>query len=210
MVRQAHHERDAKDFAIVLEGRVQPRTQEHPQGTCRAQRRAVGSHLRRIAPRRGVVRPAAGGGTARCPALRSRRPPRHRRPGAARRSRPNRPSPGLNSSRRCSVWASRPAASPRRLAALPVGAASATRWPRASRIDITARSMVVLPVPGPPVRTKTFSDTASWTACLCSPVSSTPIRRLAQSTAAGASNPRRCPGLATRALMESATARSAR
>ena len=42
--------------------------------------------------------------------------------------------------------------------------------------------MVVLPVPGPPVRTKTFCDTASWIACLCSPVSSTPIRPLAQST----------------------------
>ena len=42
------------------------------------------------------------------------------------------------------------------------------------------QSKVVLPVPGPPVSKKTIDDTASWTACLCSPVSSTPIRRLAQ------------------------------
>ena len=35
--------------------------------------------------RRGEARPAAGDGTARCPASRSRRPPRHRLPGAALR-----------------------------------------------------------------------------------------------------------------------------
>ena len=66
-------------------GRARLRTQGRLQGTCRARRKAAGPHLRRTAPRRGGARPAAGGGRARCPASRSRRPPRHRLPGAARR-----------------------------------------------------------------------------------------------------------------------------
>ena len=60
--------------------------------------------------------------------------------------------------------ASAPVASPRRLAARPVGAASASRRPLRVRIWTTARTRVVFPVPGPPVMTSSFEveGPATW------------------------------------------------
>ena len=59
------------------------------------------------------------------------------------------------------VFASRPVDSARRLAARPVGAASSTRSDLAMKISMMARTMVVLPVPGPPVMTSSFRVIAS-------------------------------------------------
>ncbi|KAF5034109.1 hypothetical protein DSECCO2_599700 [anaerobic digester metagenome] len=59
--------------------------------------------------------------------------------------------PKSTSSRRWIVLASRPATSESRLAARPVGAASATFMARRSNSVIMPFSVVVLPVPGPPV-----------------------------------------------------------
>ena len=50
------------------------------------------------------------------------------------------------------VAASRPVSSPMRLAARPVGAVSSVLMPSASKSASMARTVVVLPVPGPPVR----------------------------------------------------------
>ena len=60
---------------------------------------------------------------------------------------------GPLSSSRWIVFASAPVLSASRLAARPVGAASAGSMPRARTISRNARTRVVLPTPGPPVRT---------------------------------------------------------
>ena len=65
------------------------------------------------------------------------------------------------------VLASRPVASLILRAALPVGAASITLWPRRSWIAMIDLIMVVFPVPGPPVMTITFLSTESLTARAC-------------------------------------------
>ena len=62
---------------------------------------------------------------------------------------------GWYSKRRCTVCAGCPLDSARRLAALPVGAASKMRQPAFSSTVIMPLTTVVLPVPGPPVNTKT-------------------------------------------------------
>ena len=85
---------------------------------------------------------------------------------------------GSNSSSRCSVVASAPVASLMRLAARPVGAARRTStFARASTARM-ARTIVVLPTPGPPVTTSTERFAASSTALRCSGASSTPAPRL--------------------------------
>lgn len=65
------------------------------------------------------------------------------------------------SSIRWMVFASMPVTSERRLAARPVGVASAMESPMLSKIRRIARTTVVLPVPGPPVRINTEFFTAS-------------------------------------------------
>ena len=62
------------------------------------------------------------------------------------------------------VLASRPVASPMRLAARPVGAHRAYSVPISSKRVITKRKMVVLPVPGPPVITNAPAFNANSTA----------------------------------------------
>ena len=69
---------------------------------------------------------------------------------ACARSRLNVADFGSKSSRRCSVVASPPVASLSRFAARPVGAASRTTTPACASIERMARTMVVLPTPGPP------------------------------------------------------------
>ena len=54
-----------------------------------------------------------------------------------------------------------------RCAARPVGAASSTRLPRLCNILMIALSVVVLPVPGPPVSTSSPSDSAAVIASFC-------------------------------------------
>ncbi len=49
------------------------------------------------------------------------------------------------------------------------------------------RTVKLLPQPGPPVRTATFSVSASCTAALCPAASSTPVRRCSQASAASQS-----------------------
>ena len=73
----------------------------------------------------------------------------------------------LTSSSRCSVLASRPVSSAIRLAARPVGAAMATVSPMLSSRVMMPRSVVVLPVPGPPVRISVPRAIASIIACRC-------------------------------------------
>ena len=78
-----------------------------------------------------------------------------------------------NSSRRCMVIAGFPDASSMRLAALPVGAASAVSRPAKSNIFTSVFMIVVLPVPGPPVIiVMLFARQASIALC-CSAESST-------------------------------------
>ncbi len=62
------------------------------------------------------------------------------------------------------VLAVLPVASLRRFAALPVGAAKETFSPREDKSSIIAFTTVVLPVPGPPVITKTPEEMALSTA----------------------------------------------
>ncbi len=54
-----------------------------------------------------------------------------------------------------------------RFAALPVGAARRTFSPLAFRMRMMAFRVVVLPVPGPPVRISIPLESASRTACFC-------------------------------------------
>ena len=63
------------------------------------------------------------------------------------------------------VEASAPQVSARRLAARPVGAVRAVRSPRWSKRARIPRREVVLPVPGPPVRSITCCRAAVFTAC---------------------------------------------
>ena len=72
----------------------------------------------------------------------------------------------LMPSKRWTVWASRPVSSPRRWAARPVGAARTMARPIRSKRDTMPRTVVVLPVPGPPVRIRTPCSAASSTAFL--------------------------------------------
>ena len=58
------------------------------------------------------------------------------------------------------VFASIPMASPIRLAARPVGAASSTVFPDKVNRSMIAFIVVVLPVPGSPVITQNFDETA--------------------------------------------------
>ena len=69
------------------------------------------------------------------------------------------------------VLAGRPVASLSRLAARPVGEASSARLPAASARRMTLRTVVVLPVPGPPVSTVTRWVRAACTASCCWAVS---------------------------------------
>ena len=71
------------------------------------------------------------------------------------------------SSSRWMVEASVEHSSPRRLAARPVGAARAVSSPMASNRASTPRRQVVLPVPGPPVRSITCREAAISTAWRC-------------------------------------------
>ncbi len=73
-----------------------------------------------------------------------------------RSSRLKAPFFGWNSRTRWIVRASRPVVSARRFAARPVGAARMTSRPHFSKMSTTARMIVVLPVPGPPVMTRIF------------------------------------------------------
>ena len=66
------------------------------------------------------------------------------------------------------VVAAAPVVFARRLAARPVGAMSMTRAPRPWYRSRMQLMMVVLPVPGPPVMTSTFSFRAAATAWACS------------------------------------------
>ena len=74
---------------------------------------------------------------------------------------------GSTSSRRWMVLASRPVTSVIRLAARPVGAARDTFSPSPSRRERMPLRVVVLPVPGPPVRMKTGLSIASRMARRC-------------------------------------------
>ena len=65
------------------------------------------------------------------------------------------------------VLASRPVASLMRLAALPVGAARSTSRPYARYAAMIPWVVVVLPVPGPPVRIITFARAAFRMASAC-------------------------------------------
>ena len=78
-------------------------------------------------------------------------------------------SPGapLYSSIRCIVWASQPVASVILLAARPVGAASIMLMPCFSKQRMIMLMVVVFPVPGPPVTTRSPLCMASFTAILC-------------------------------------------
>ena len=64
------------------------------------------------------------------------------------------------------VFASMPEASDRRLAARPVGAARRIFAPASRKAVIMPRVVVVLPVPGPPVSTRTLLDAALRMACI--------------------------------------------
>ena len=69
--------------------------------------------------------------------------------------------------RRWMVWASESESSLMRLAARPVGAASTVSSPIRRNRATMPRRVVVLPVPGPPVRISTPFRAASSTACRC-------------------------------------------
>ena len=75
------------------------------------------------------------------------------------------------------VCASLPHSSPMRLAARPVGAQSSTSSPMRSKSATMPRTLVVLPVPGPPVRISSSSCAASSTACRWSGAYSMPCAR---------------------------------
>ena len=68
---------------------------------------------------------------------------------------------------RWTVWASMPVSSLMRLAARPVGAASWISRPMFKSSATMPRTVVVLPVPGPPVRMSTPARAANSTAWRC-------------------------------------------
>ncbi len=93
-----------------------------------------------------------------------------------------------------SSWAMPWMDSPMRCAARPVGAMRAMRSgskPRARSVRRKARTMVVLPVPGPPVTTAKRCVTTVWTAANCSVLRnlSSPIFRAASNSAAESDSP---------------------
>ena len=83
----------------------------------------------------------------------------------------------------CKVFASTPVLSDILWAALPVGAAKTGRHFFALRISQSARKIVVLPVPGPPVIMLTLFFNAAIIALVCSGAKSNPARDLAHSAA---------------------------
>ena len=76
------------------------------------------------------------------------------------------PSGGLVSSSRWMVFASMPVDSDSRLAARPVGAASRILAPVSRKAVMIPSVVVVLPVPGPPVRIRILLRTACRIACI--------------------------------------------
>ncbi len=74
---------------------------------------------------------------------------------------------GLYSKARWMVLASFSVASLSRFAALPVGADKSTLLPHFSKTSTTAFTMVVFPVPGPPVMTNIFLSRLSLMASFC-------------------------------------------
>ena len=85
------------------------------------------------------------------------------------------------------VFASMPVLSVRRLAARPVGAASASRKPFTASIFRIELTSVVLPTPGPPVITSSFDEIASRTAARWLSASVRPVRPSTQGIAVSAS-----------------------
>ena len=78
------------------------------------------------------------------------------------------------------VLAAAPDASARRCAARPVGEARSMRVRLARRMSTTARRMVVLPVPGPPVMMDIFELSVVRSASACCSANSKPARCCAQ------------------------------
>ena len=74
---------------------------------------------------------------------------------------------GSNSSKRCKVFASKPAISPNLWAARPVGAAKPIFLPMPCQSATMVFWVKVFPVPGPPVRTITRDEAALITASSC-------------------------------------------
>ena len=97
----------------------------------------------------------------------------------------NSPVRGSVSNRRWMVFASSPVLSDSRLAALPVGAQSATRTCLAIRIFRIELTRVVLPTPGPPVITSTLLERAIRTASRWLAASCRPVRRSTQGNRLG-------------------------
>ena len=76
--------------------------------------------------------------------------------------------PGLGAEQSVHAWiAGESHSSSSRLAARPVGAASAMRWLRTRASATTAATVRLLPVPGPPVRTETPCCDSAVTAAAC-------------------------------------------
>ena len=82
------------------------------------------------------------------------------------------------------MLAAAPEASAKRWAARPVGEARQRRARLALTMSTTARRIVVLPVPGPPVMTETFAPKVFFSAAACCSASSKPTRDWAHSIAA--------------------------
>ena len=99
------------------------------------------------------------------------------------RSRLNPPVRGSTSSRRWTVFASKPVASLIRFAARPVGAHSSMSTPLAHRMRRIALTSVVLPTPGPPVITETFEASAVRTASAWPGARASPVLRSTQGSA---------------------------
>ena len=126
--------------------------------------------------------------------------------------RPKLASTGRHSSRRCSVAAGRPVVSDSRLAARPVGAASATCRPACDRICTIPRTMVVLPTPGPPVITTTWLRSTWRIASACCRASTRFASRWYTARAASTASSGTVTAAAASAsrMNPAATARSAR
>ena len=117
---------------------------------------------------------------------------------------------GSSSSSRCSVFASWPVASAMRLAARPVGAPSTMREPFRSRIWMMPFTRVVLPVPGPPVMTRSFFPTPCLMASRCSGARVSFCRSSNQAMARSTSMATGRAGVRASARASSAAPRSAR